>query len=81
MKDAHDEVITACRRASKRVAVGEPLREIALSYNVDHSTIGSRRGTSPRSEGGGCFSGRESFVRGSVSTPSVRDTPKTSRPN
>jgi len=39
MKDAHDEVITACRRASKRVAVGEPLREIALSYNVDHSTI------------------------------------------
>jgi len=24
---------------SKRVAAGEPLREIALSYNVDHSTI------------------------------------------
>ena len=23
----------------KRVAAGEPLREIALSYNVDHSTI------------------------------------------
>ena len=23
----------------KRVATGEPLREIALSYNVDHSTI------------------------------------------
>ena len=27
------------REASKRVAAGEPLREIALSYNVDHSTI------------------------------------------
>ena len=24
---------------NKRVAAGEPLREIALSYNVDHSTI------------------------------------------
>jgi len=23
----------------KRVAAGEPLREIALSYNFDHSTI------------------------------------------
>jgi len=23
----------------KRVAAGEPLREIALSYDVDHSTI------------------------------------------
>jgi hypothetical protein len=27
------------REALKRVAEGEPLREIALSYNVDHSTI------------------------------------------
>ena len=27
------------REALKRVAVGETLREIALSYNVDHSTI------------------------------------------
>jgi DNA invertase Pin-like site-specific DNA recombinase len=27
------------REASKRVAAGETLREIALSYNVDHSTI------------------------------------------
>jgi DNA invertase Pin-like site-specific DNA recombinase len=27
------------REALKRVAAGEPLREIALSYNVDHSTI------------------------------------------
>jgi hypothetical protein len=27
------------REAMKRVAEGEPLREIALSYNVDHSTI------------------------------------------
>jgi DNA invertase Pin-like site-specific DNA recombinase len=27
------------REALKRVAVGEPLREIALSYAVDHSTI------------------------------------------
>jgi hypothetical protein len=25
--------------ALKRLAAGEPLREIALSYNVDHSTI------------------------------------------
>jgi len=28
------------REALKRVAQGETLREIALSYNVDHSTIG-----------------------------------------
>jgi hypothetical protein len=28
------------REALKRVAAGEPLREIPLSYNVDHSTIG-----------------------------------------
>jgi DNA invertase Pin-like site-specific DNA recombinase len=27
------------REALKRVAAGEPLREIALSFNVDHSTI------------------------------------------
>ena len=27
------------REALKRVAEGEPLREIALSWNVDHSTI------------------------------------------
>jgi DNA invertase Pin-like site-specific DNA recombinase len=27
------------REALKRVAEGEPLREIALSYDVDHSTI------------------------------------------
>jgi DNA invertase Pin-like site-specific DNA recombinase len=27
------------REALKRVAIGEPLRENALSYNVDHSTI------------------------------------------
>ena len=27
------------REALKRVAAGEPLREIALSYNVEHSTI------------------------------------------
>ena len=27
------------REALKRVAAGETLREIALSYNVDHSTI------------------------------------------
>jgi hypothetical protein len=27
------------REALKRVAAGEPLREIALTYNVDHSTI------------------------------------------
>jgi len=27
------------REALKRVAAGEPLREIALSYDVDHSTI------------------------------------------
>jgi len=27
------------REALKRVAAGEPLREIALSYAVDHSTI------------------------------------------
>jgi len=27
------------REALRRVATGEPLREIALSYNVDHSTI------------------------------------------
>jgi DNA invertase Pin-like site-specific DNA recombinase len=27
------------REALKRVAEGEPLREIALSFNVDHSTI------------------------------------------
>lgn len=27
------------REALKRVAKGEPLREIALSYNVDHSII------------------------------------------
>ncbi len=26
-------------RALKRVAAGEPLREVALSYAVDHSTI------------------------------------------
>jgi hypothetical protein len=35
--------------ALKRVAAGEPLRKIALSYNVDHSTsVGSRRGTPRR---------------------------------
>jgi DNA invertase Pin-like site-specific DNA recombinase len=28
------------REALNRVAAGEPLREIALSYAVDHSTIG-----------------------------------------
>jgi DNA invertase Pin-like site-specific DNA recombinase len=27
------------REALKRVAAGETLREIALSYNVDHATI------------------------------------------
>jgi DNA invertase Pin-like site-specific DNA recombinase len=27
------------REASTRVAAGEPLREIASSYNVDHPTI------------------------------------------
>ena len=27
------------REALKRVEAGEPMREIALSYNVDHSTI------------------------------------------
>ena len=27
------------REALKRVEAGEPLREIALSFNVDHSTI------------------------------------------
>jgi DNA invertase Pin-like site-specific DNA recombinase len=27
------------REAIKRVTTGEPLREIALSFNVDHSTI------------------------------------------
>ena len=27
------------REARKRVTAGEPLREIALSYAVDHSTI------------------------------------------
>ena len=28
------------REALRRLEAGEPLREIALSYNVDHSTIG-----------------------------------------
>jgi DNA invertase Pin-like site-specific DNA recombinase len=27
------------REALKRVEAGEPMREIALSFNVDHSTI------------------------------------------
>ena len=27
------------REALQRVKAGEPLREVALSYNVDHSTI------------------------------------------
>ena len=27
------------REALKSVAAGEPLREVALSYNLDHSTI------------------------------------------
>jgi DNA invertase Pin-like site-specific DNA recombinase len=27
------------REVLKRVKAGEPMREIALSYNVDHSTI------------------------------------------
>jgi hypothetical protein len=31
--------LSHAREALKRVAAGEPLREIALSYNVDHSTI------------------------------------------
>jgi hypothetical protein len=31
------------REALKRVAAGEPLREVALSYNVDHSTISRLR--------------------------------------
>lgn len=31
------------REALKRVAAGEPLREIALSFNVDHSTISRLR--------------------------------------
>jgi DNA-binding CsgD family transcriptional regulator len=31
------------REALKRVAAGETLREIALSYNVDHSTIRAAR--------------------------------------
>jgi hypothetical protein len=31
------------REALKRGAVGEPLREIALPYNVDHSTISRLR--------------------------------------
>jgi hypothetical protein len=49
------------REALKRVAAGETLREIALSYNVNHSTtVGSRLGTLPRSDRpGGCFVGRE----------------------
>ena len=37
------------RKALKRVAAGEPMREIALSYNVDHRrSVGSRHGTLPR---------------------------------
>jgi hypothetical protein len=39
MKDAHDDNGVPAREALKRAAAGEPLREIALSYNVDHSTI------------------------------------------
>jgi len=39
----HQEAVGANRdqgrEALKRVAAGEPLREIALTYNVDHSTI------------------------------------------
>jgi hypothetical protein len=31
------------REALKRVAAGEPLRKITLSYNVDHSTINATR--------------------------------------
>jgi hypothetical protein len=47
------------REALKRVAAGETLREVALSYNVDHATIiGSRRATSPRSETGDNKKGR-----------------------
>ena len=30
---------TSAREALKRVAAGEPLHEIALSYAVDHATI------------------------------------------
>jgi FixJ family two-component response regulator len=41
------------REALKRVAAGEPLREIALSFNVDHSTSrGSRHATWPRFDPG-----------------------------
>jgi hypothetical protein len=46
----------------KRVAPGEPLREIALSYNVDHSTI-SRLSVRHVIKPGGSFSGREHFGR------------------
>jgi hypothetical protein len=32
------------REALKRVAAGEPLGDIALSYNIDHSTISQAQG-------------------------------------
>jgi DNA invertase Pin-like site-specific DNA recombinase len=48
------------REALKRVEAGEPLREIALSYNVDHSTISrlkTRHAPKPSDRPGVVFSG------------------------
>jgi hypothetical protein len=39
MADALKAVLDNRLHQNERVAAGEPLREIALSYAVDHSTI------------------------------------------
>jgi hypothetical protein len=47
------------REASKRVAAGETLREIALSYNVDLQAQGPLRCRDILTPGGLVFSGRD----------------------
>ena len=42
------------REALKHVAAGEPMREIALSYNVDHSTISRAPAAFPAHTYGRC---------------------------
>jgi len=53
------------RDVLKHVEAGEPMREIALSFKVDHSTISRlRRGAGPRCDQDGGFKSRGEFKCG-----------------
>jgi hypothetical protein len=58
------------REALKRVASGETLREIALSCNVDHATIGRLKARYAAEVGGGFFDRTWRSYPGILGTPS-----------